>query len=64
MNHFENHRIITTKVNLIRTLRNYYTHEESAYRSNYVVFCTTPTTFILSVGNEDKEYHEFVHRYG
>lgn len=62
-NHLENHRLITTKPGLIRSLRQFYQTHEPAIHANYNVYDSTPTTFIITAQVEDLEYHSLISRY-
>jgi hypothetical protein len=62
-NHLENHRLITTKPGLIRSLRQFYQTHEPAIHANYNVYDSTPTTFIITAQCDDLEYHSLMSRY-
>jgi hypothetical protein len=61
LNHFENNRAITTKHGLLRHLKLYYAMGEAS-QAGYSVFDSTPTSFVLTAGIEDKDFHELVRR--
>ena len=63
LNHLENMRGLTTKTGLIQSLRRYYDLNKSAIASNYGVFDTTPTTYIIIAGSEDSNYFSFMKRF-
>ena len=46
-NHFEVIRGITTKTNLVKSLRTYYETNEAAKQVGYTLFDTTPTTYVI-----------------
>ena len=48
INHLENHREITTKTGLIRSLKYYYKDNANFIENNYTVFDTTPTSFVVN----------------
>jgi hypothetical protein len=54
-NHFEVIRGICTKTNLIKSLQAYYSSHEQAKQNNYTLFDTTPTTFVISRGADDRD---------
>jgi len=62
-NHFENIRNICTKTGLVRTLKKYYQSTLEARQAHYDVFDSTPTSFLITPGVEDREYTNFVARY-
>ena len=62
-NHLENNREITTKTGLIRSLRNFYSSNESAIKAAYQVHDTIPTSFIITAQVEDEEYRQLVNRF-
>lgn len=49
-----------TKTGLIRSLYQYYRTNPEAIASNYTVFETMATSFIINQGIEDCEYFTFV----
>lgn len=66
-----------TKTGLIKTLKHYYTANEESRKfflinfsfttlqlgsARYGIWDTTPTSFILTAGNEDTEFSTFVNR--
>jgi len=63
INHFENNRGICTKTGLIRSLRSYYYHNEQANLHRYTLFESTPTTFLITAGDENQEYVNFIARF-
>lgn len=62
-NHFEVHRGITTKTNLVKSLKQYYESNESAVAAGYTVFDTHPTTYVVARAQDDREIANFFHRY-
>ena len=62
-NHLENHKEITTKTGLIRSLRNYYTSSEQALMNSYQTHDSIPTSFIISAQYEDFEYQLLINRF-
>ena len=56
-------RGITTKTNLIKSLKNYYEHNEQAKLAHYTLFDTTPTTFVIARATDDREISSFMARY-
>jgi len=63
VNHLEGHRELTTKTGLIRSLRYYYKDNTSFVDSNYTVFETLPTSFVVSSKLETYEYFQFLKRF-
>jgi hypothetical protein len=54
-NHFEVIRGITTKTNLVKSLKAYYENNEAARLCNYSVFDTHPTAFVIARAQDDRE---------
>lgn len=63
LNHFENNNLIGSKSSLVRSLRHYYSHENSIYEQNYHVFETIPTTFIVNPNKESGDLKDFLERF-
>ena len=64
VNHSENHRELTTKTGLIRSLKYFYKDNVPFIENGYTVFDTTPTSFVVSSKLETYEYHQFLKRFG
>ncbi len=62
-NHFEVLRGICTKSGLIKSLRTYYEQHPEAIASNYSVFDSTPTSFVVSLSKGDSSLNSFVYRF-
>ena len=62
-NHFEVNRGICQKTGLIKSLETYYKQNEKAIAAGYTVFDSTPTTFLISRGNDDQQINKFMHRF-
>mmetsp|Transcript_13307 Transcript_13307/g.25002 ORF Transcript_13307/g.25002 Transcript_13307/m.25002 type:complete len:961 (+) Transcript_13307:506-3388(+) len=62
-NHLDKHREITTKPGLVRSLRAFYQSHKPALLSNYHLFDTIPTSFIITIQVEDTEYQNFLTRF-
>ena len=54
-NHFEVIRGITTKTNLVKSLKAYYETNEAARQANYSVFDTHPTAYVIARASDDRE---------
>lgn len=52
-NHFEVNSGICTKSGLVRTLKKYYENQKEARASNYSIFDSTPTTFLVTTSRAD-----------
>ena len=46
-NHFEKRVMIGSKIGLIKSLTHYYSSIDQAINSNYTVYDSTPTTFVV-----------------
>ena len=53
----ENHRELTTKTGLIRSLKYFYKDNVSFQEHNYTVFDSTPTSFVVNSKLETYEFH-------
>lgn len=62
-NHLSNHKEITTKTGLLKSLRSYYTTCEQAILNSYQVHDSLPTSFIITPNLEDYEYQFFITRF-
>ena len=63
-NHIEGLRKITTKTGLVKSLKEYYKNNSLCLKNKYEVFDSTPTTFIIKIGdNTDDDYSELLQRY-
>lgn len=62
-NHFEVLRDICTKSGLIRSLEFYYRTLKEAKQSNYQVFDTTPTTYLVTLGLAESGINPFINRF-
>ena len=62
-NHFEVLRDICTKSGLIRSLEHYYKHNKDARAANYTIFDTTPTTYLVNLGQSDTGLNPFINRF-
>ena len=60
VNHLENHRDLTTKTGLVRSLKYYYKDTVNFIELGYQVFDTVPTSFVVSSKLETYEYHQFI----
>ena len=63
INHLEKVREITTKTGLIRSLKYYYKNNPNFAESEYHVFDTTPTSYVVTAGILTKEFNSLVKRY-
>jgi len=63
INHIEGIEVITTKNELVRVLREYYNNEPDAIITNYTVYESIPTTFIIHTQNKRSEHPQFVKRF-
>ena len=55
----ENHRELTTKTGLIRSLKYFYKDNVSFVEHNYTVFDSTPTSFVVNSNLETYEFNQF-----
>ena len=62
-NHFEVLRGICTKTGLIKSLQRYYETNSEAIASNYTVFDSTPTTFLISYSKDETLMNSFINRF-
>jgi hypothetical protein len=62
-NHLENHKEITSKANLIKNLRIFYSSNESCISNSYHAHDSIPTSFIIFGQSEDGELHHFLTRF-
>lgn len=63
LNHLENHREITTKTGLLRSLKYYYKDNLTFIENNYTLFDSTPTSFVVNTRFETDQYTQFAKRY-
>lgn len=63
VNHLENHREVTTKTGLIRSLKYFYKDNVSYVEHNYTVFDSTPTSFVVNSRLESDQYNQFAKRF-
>ena len=63
INHLENHRMITTKPGLVRSLKFYYKDNVPFVDAGYTVFDSTPTSFVVNSKLETHDSHQFVKRF-
>lgn len=63
INHLENHREITTKTGLLRSLKYYYKDNITFIENNYTLFDSTPTSFVVNTRFETDQYTQFSKRY-
>lgn len=52
--------MICTKSGLVKSLKHYYSHNNSIYEQNYHVFETIPTTFIINPNTNSPELKAFL----
>lgn len=62
-NHLDNHKEITTKTGLVKSLRAYYTSSEQALLNSYQIHDSIPTSFIIAAQVEDFEYQSLLKRF-
>jgi len=63
LNHLENIRVITTKTELLRTLKRYYSRDPEATTCRYNVFNSIPTSFNVLSNTKDVDYPLFTQRF-
>lgn len=63
VNHMENHREITTKTGILRTLKHYYKDNVNFVENGYTVFDSTPTSFVVNSKFETDQWGHFSKRF-
>lgn len=63
VNHLENHREITTKTGILRTLKYYYKDNVNFIEDNYTIFDSTPTSFVVNSKFETDQWGQFSRRF-